>query len=264
MIFMHVILCKCFVVIFNMGRLSLTRDSIVIQWGYWPFDKLGGIKPMMSLLDTLVLPIQILGSKLWGVVFMIKYPRLFHRRLLALGLKWRTVNSFVLTHERESCTVRNEELTYSDSPASMVLGIVQRLSIGPNDVFIDCGSGFGGVCFDLHYLSGAKTIGIDCVPSLVQFSKTLSKRLGLEDLCQFREGNLLESDLSQASIIFITCTCFSDKTRRLFWQQCRQLRAGTYVITVTHPIDLDDFELCESFHTFFEWGRDIIRIYRKS
>ncbi len=212
----------------------------------------------------LLRPFSILTSQAISLFTLIRHPYLCRWRLYALISKLRHHNPFIEHHERHTHTIPASELIYSDSPVSMAVGIAKRLPLRPSDLIVDCGSGFGGVCFDLHLLTGAKTLGIDCMPSLINFSSRLSVQLGLNNSCRFVLGNFLDQDLSNARVVLVTATCLSDRTTQALWRKCEDLRVGSYLIIITQEIESEHFELCESFNTTFEWGHDMIRIYRKS
>ena len=175
---------------------------------------------------------------------------------------WIGHNSF--KEEFEMTTARHStELTYASSPVSLTYQLAKILHLDDTHTFLDLGSGFGHICFDIHLLTGAKTIGIECIKERFLFSCKLSKRLRLSPSCTFLNVNFFNEPLPKASHIYITCTCFSKETLSKLSQKLSVVESGTIIITVTQALLLHNVELFKSFNATFDWGRDMIFIYRK-
>ena len=78
------------------------------------------------------------------------------------------------------------------SPTSTSRTLADALEIGPDDTVIDVGCGSGVLAFVAARLGAKKVYGCDLSGPAVEAARQNAKRLGLEDVCEFRQGNLLE------------------------------------------------------------------------
>ena len=78
------------------------------------------------------------------------------------------------------------------SPTSTSRTLADALEIGPGDTVIDVGCGSGVLAFVAARLGAAKVYGCDLSMPAVEASRANARRLGLGDVCEFRQGDLLE------------------------------------------------------------------------
>lgn len=78
------------------------------------------------------------------------------------------------------------------SPTSTSRTLADALEIGPEDTVIDVGCGSGVLAFVAARLGAKKVYGCDLSEPAVEAARENAKRLGLDDVCEFRVGNLLE------------------------------------------------------------------------
>lgn len=78
------------------------------------------------------------------------------------------------------------------SPTTTSRTLADALEIGPDDTVIDVGCGSGVLAFVAAKLGARKVYGCDLSARAVAMAKENAKRLGLEDICEFRQGDLLE------------------------------------------------------------------------
>src|SRR6476620_7267954 len=78
------------------------------------------------------------------------------------------------------------------SPTTTSRTLADALEITPGDTVIDVGCGTGVLAFVAAKLGAAKVIGVDLSHRAVEAARENAKRLGLEHICAFREGDLLE------------------------------------------------------------------------
>ncbi len=78
------------------------------------------------------------------------------------------------------------------SPTSTSRTLAEALEIGPDDTVIDVGCGSGVLAFVAARLGAKKVYGCDLSAPAVQAARENAVRLGLDDVCEFREGNLLD------------------------------------------------------------------------
>jgi methylase of polypeptide subunit release factors len=78
------------------------------------------------------------------------------------------------------------------SPTSTSRTLADALEIEPDDTVIDVGCGSGVLAFVAARLGAKKVYGCDLSAPAVEAARTNAERLGLQDVCEFRVGNLLE------------------------------------------------------------------------
>ena len=78
------------------------------------------------------------------------------------------------------------------SPTHTSRTLADALEIGPEDVVIDVGCGSGVLSFVAARLGAKRTYGCDLAEEAVEMAKVNAVALGLQDVTEFRAGNLLE------------------------------------------------------------------------
>jgi methylase of polypeptide subunit release factors len=78
------------------------------------------------------------------------------------------------------------------SPTATSKTLADAMEIQPGDTVIDVGCGSGVLAFVAAKLGAAKVYGVDLSQRAVEAAKENAKRLGLEHICEFRAGDLLE------------------------------------------------------------------------
>ena len=94
-----------------------------------------------------------------------------------------------------------EEVPFITTPDKVTLAMLQIAKVGPKDYVIDLGSGDGRIVILAAKRFGARGLGVEIVPDLVQRSRTLAERAGVAGRAEFREQDLFKTDLSAASVI---------------------------------------------------------------
>lgn len=100
--------------------------------------------------------------------------------------------------------VANVEWKGRGGPFSLLLGpgvfsptytsktLADALEVAPEDTVIDVGCGSGVLSFVAAKLGARKVFGVDLSGPAVQAASENARQLGLEDVCEFRQGDLLE------------------------------------------------------------------------
>ncbi len=78
--------------------------------------------------------------------------------------------------------------------------MLKMAKVTPQDYVIDLGSGDGRLVITAIKL-GARALGIEYNPDMVAFSKNLAAKEGVAGKAQFVQGDIFESDFSQATVI---------------------------------------------------------------
>ena len=106
--------------------------------------------------------------------------------------------------------------------------------ISSSDIIYDLGSGDGRLLFAALQKGAGKCIGIDIDPERVNASREIAKNKGLDGKLTFIEGDVLEQNLSAASIIL--CYLFTNASAALRPKFENELRSGTRVVMESFPV----------------------------
>ncbi len=111
-----------------------------------------------------------------------------------------------------------EMVAYQPTPASIVLELVDTLSLGPRDVFFDIGSGLGQVVHLVSLLTGVRTTGIEVDPGLCSYAATIIQDLDLRDVT-FVNADARDADYADGTVFYLftpfTGTILTDVLARL-------------------------------------------------
>jgi SAM-dependent methyltransferase len=94
-----------------------------------------------------------------------------------------------------------EEVPFVTTPDNVTLEMLQLAGVGPRDHVIDLGSGDGRIVIVAAQRFGARGLGVEIDPNLVQRSRDNARRAGVADRAEFREQDLFATDLSAASVV---------------------------------------------------------------
>ena len=91
-------------------------------------------------------------------------------------------------------------MVWVPSPQTVVNKMLDMAKVTPKDYVIDLGSGDGRTVITAAK-RGAKALGIEYNPDMVELSKRNAAKEGVSDKATFQKADLFESDFSQATVI---------------------------------------------------------------
>jgi SAM-dependent methyltransferase len=94
-----------------------------------------------------------------------------------------------------------EEVPFVTTPDNVTLEMLQLAGVGPRDHVIDLGSGDGRIVIVAAQRFGARGLGVEIDPNLVQRSRDNAARAGVAERAEFREQDLFATDLSPATVV---------------------------------------------------------------
>ena len=114
------------------------------------------------------------------------------------------------------------------TPDEVVERMLRLAATGPGDVVIDLGSGDGRIVIAAAQKFGARGIGIELDPRLVEKSRDNARLADVAERVSFIEGDVLVTDISQASVVTVYLLPFLiDKLQPRFLE----LKPGTRVVS---------------------------------
>jgi SAM-dependent methyltransferase len=143
-----------------------------------------------------------------------------------------------------------KDVVWIPSPESMVEKMLDMTRVTPRDFVVDLGSGDGRNVIAAAK-RGARALGVEYNPDLVELSKRNAAAAGVSDRASFVQGDMFEADISQASVLVLFL--IPDNLKRLA-PKFLALKPGTRIVSNTYeigggwePDESDRIELCASW-----------------
>jgi methylase of polypeptide subunit release factors len=96
---------------------------------------------------------------------------------------------------------RAPDVIYLPSPPSVVENMLALAKITKKDVVYDLGCGDGRIVIEAARRYGVRAVGIDIDPRRIADARENAKKAGVEKLVEFRQADLFESDLREATVV---------------------------------------------------------------
>ena len=132
------------------------------------------------------------------------------------------------------CLSPGADVPYVQTPSDVVTEMLRLAGVNANDVVYDLGSGDGRIVIAAARDFGARGVGIEIDPGLVAYSTELARKAGVGDRVTFRSDDLLDANLSDATVV--TLYLSYDMNQRLRPKLLRELRPGSRI--VSHDYDM--------------------------
>lgn len=122
-----------------------------------------------------------------------------------------------------------KDVVWVPTPQVLVDRMLDMAKVTPNDYVIDLGSGDGRTVITA-VRRGARSLGIEYNPDMVEVARRNAVRDGVGDRAQFMQGDLFQADLSRADVI--TMFLLPDINLRLR-PTLLKLKPGTRIVSNT-------------------------------
>ena len=129
-----------------------------------------------------------------------------------------------------------DEVPFVVTPDNVTLAMLELAQVGPQDFVLDLGSGDGRIVILAARRFGARGLGVEIVPELVERSRRHAAQAGVADRATFAAQDLFKTDLSQATVI--TLYLLQEVNLQLR-PDLLALRPGTRI--VSHDWDMGDW-----------------------
>ncbi len=129
------------------------------------------------------------------------------------------------------------DVPYVPTPQNVVESMLDLADVNPSDYVIDLGSGDGRIVIAAAK-RGAAGHGVDLDPQRIKEARDNAEREGVSDQIMFIEGDLFETDFSEASVI--TMYLLSSVNRKLRPELLDKLQPGTRI--VSHSFDMGSWK----------------------
>ncbi len=126
---------------------------------------------------------------------------------------------------------------YIPTPQEVVNRMLELAEVTTTDIVYDLGSGDGRIPITAAKRYGARGVGIDFDPQRIAESNANARREGVTDRVEFILGDVLQADVSEATVV--TLYLLSSSNIKLRPILTRQLSPGTRI--VSHAFDMGDW-----------------------
>jgi precorrin-6B methylase 2 len=95
---------------------------------------------------------------------------------------------------------QGKDVVWVPTPAEMVEKMLDLAGVTPKDTVIDLGSGDGRNVIAAAK-RGARALGVEYNPDLVEYSRRSAEKQGVGDKAKFVQGDMYEADISEATVL---------------------------------------------------------------
>lgn len=177
---------------------------------------------------------------------------------------------FSLAKQAREHLAGRDDLIYGEMLLNTWLELLTQLSLQPNQVFYDLGSGCGKIAIATKLRYPTLTVkGIEILSDLHHLAKQKWQQhcrlnhLTSNSQIQFIAGDFLECAFQDADIIFLNATAFSDTTWQQILVKLKSLKSGTQIVITTKLLPEAYFAKKYQGMELMSWGYASTYIYEK-
>jgi SAM-dependent methyltransferase len=149
-----------------------------------------------------------------------------------------------------------KDVVWVPTPPSLVEKMLDHAKVTSQDFVMDLGSGDGRNIIAAAK-RGARAVGVEYNPKMVQLSRQNAKKEGVADKATFVEGDMFAADISKATVLALFL--LPDNLRRLT-QKFTELRPGTRIVMNTFGIPGWDADETETASDCGSWCTSLLYI----
>jgi len=132
--------------------------------------------------------------------------------------------------------VRPPDVHFAATPQPIADAMLKLARVTASDVVYDLGSGDGRIVILAAQKYGARGVGIEIDPRLVELSRTVAREGEVADRVTFIEGDLFTADISQATVVTLWLT--ESVNARLTPKLLRELKPGARIVARQYPLSV--------------------------
>jgi SAM-dependent methyltransferase len=152
--------------------------------------------------------------------------------LVATGIAQPTAKTYEPQPYQEG-----KDVIWLPTPQELVDKMLQMAQVGPKDFVIDLGSGDGRTVITAAKKFGARAMGIEYNPEMVEYSTRAAAKEGVAGKVRFIKADLFETDFGEATVV----TMYLLSTLNLKLRpKILDLKPGTRV--VSHAFDMGEWK----------------------
>jgi hypothetical protein len=129
-----------------------------------------------------------------------------------------------------------KDVIWVPTPAELIEALYDLAKVNSSDYLVDLGSGDGPWVIAAAK-RGARALGVEFNPDMVEFARSKAKLAGVADKANFVQGDIFEADFTQATVI--TMYLLPDLNMKLR-PKILEMKPGTRVLT--NAFTMEDWE----------------------
>ncbi|HJU43137.1 MAG TPA: class I SAM-dependent methyltransferase [Vicinamibacterales bacterium] len=133
----------------------------------------------------------------------------------------------------QSRGARTPDIHFTPTRHKIADAMLQLAGVGPEDVVYDLGSGDGRIPIIAAQKYGARGVGVELDPKLVELSWRIANEAEVASRVRFIVGDLFTADLSEATVV---TTYLSSSIMKLLVPKLRALKPGTRIVSHQFPM----------------------------
>ena len=164
-------------------------------------------------------------------------PAMDRTFLKPLSVMLALLGAFVLSAAAPAIAQDDNFTPFVISADEVVHRMLRMADVGPDDYLIDLGSGDGRIPIAAAKRYGARGLGVDLDPPLVELARKNAAAEGVSGKVRFEVKDLFETDLSQATVVAFYL--LPNVAMELRPKLLKELKPGTRI--VAHDYNLGDW-----------------------
>ena len=128
---------------------------------------------------------------------------------------------------------RTPDIHYTPTRHNIADAMLRLAAVTPHDVVYDLGSGDGRLPIIAAQKYGARGVGIEIDPKLVELARLIANEAEVADRVSFVVGDLFETDLSEATVMTMY---LSPSIMKMLTPRLRALKPGTRIVSHQFPM----------------------------
>src|SRR5438094_668215 len=121
------------------------------------------------------------------------------------------------------------DIGFEPTPIGVADRMLELAGVNAGDVVYDLGSGDGRIVIRAAQKYGARGVGVEIQPALVEAARKAAAEAGVADKVTFVQADLFEADISAATVV--TLYLWPSVNERLEPRLRRELRPGTRIVS---------------------------------
>jgi SAM-dependent methyltransferase len=162
----------------------------------------------------------------------IQVSRIMVAAVLAMSWIWSEFGAGFV--KAQAPPARTPDVYFAGTPQRIVSAMLRLALVTPDDVVYDLGSGDGRIVIQAAQEFGARGVGIELEPRLIEIARHVAREAGVADRVTFVEGDFFTADLSEATVVMLFLS--SAVNARLEPKLKSELRSSARVVSRQFPI----------------------------
>ncbi|MGY8749450.1 MAG: hypothetical protein ACKVHR_15500 [Pirellulales bacterium] len=162
----------------------------------------------------------------------------YRSQLKVVNRLFRDVDGYNIAETDDGRVASQRAAVYGELTPRGVQRLLSYLQLTEDDVFYDLGSGVGKVVLQVGMaVPVRKCVGIEMVQSRCRAAQRVLRAAQSEGLIQsnrtlFRKGSFLDSNLSDATVIYLCSTCYSSHLMKMIVRKIKEIKKPLTVVTL--------------------------------